>query len=143
MAECMMKRRIAEFDESEVTATPGAVRNGKTFLGAGTDDQQAGTIPDIPDVNHQMGINETYAIPAGIHSGEDSFSQNIPTKAGFSHTPTGQDETLNIAGNYMTGNVIIEKVTNYSPEYIKAGVTVGEGANAITGTFQGFVEDNI
>ena len=42
MAECMMKRRIAEFDESEVTATPGAVRNGKTFLGAGTDDQQAG-----------------------------------------------------------------------------------------------------
>lgn len=43
----------------------------------------------------------------------------------------------------MTGNVIIEKVTNYSPEYIKAGVTVGEGANAITGTFQGFVEDNI
>ena len=143
MAEAMVKRAIFSFDESEVTATPNSVREKKVFYGSGTDNQQIGKIPDIPAINKKMEINETYQITPGIHSGEDRFYQEIPTQEAIVHVPTGMEETIEISGKYLEGNVTIEKLANYSPEFIKAGVTVGEGENAITGSFQGFVEDTL
>lgn len=59
-------------------------------------------------------------------------------KAAFSASPRGNGVTVEVAGNYMQGDVTITAAENFNPAYIKRGVVVGEGSQAITGIYEGF-----
>ena len=45
--ECLLMQSGSGFDPAEVTATPGSVKSGKKFLGAGSDDVQTGTLATV------------------------------------------------------------------------------------------------
>lgn len=90
--ECLLMQSGSGFDPAEVTSTPGNVKSGKKFLGAGSDDMQTGTLATVPKVDVKLGINESYAIKPGYHTGEDVVSQSgIPTSQGLSINPTAGD----------------------------------------------------
>lgn len=126
-------------DVNGLTATSPRVRKGKTFYGAGTDDEQIGTMSDISPVSKKMALNEIYNIPAGYHNGEDDFYQELPTFTGEVVTPGPGKEVIETNGKYALNDITVLAVSNLRPEVIKYGVVVGEGEGAVTGTWQGFV----
>lgn len=136
MAECLILKAGSKLDDSELSATPRYVRQGKTFYGSGSDDVQTGSMKDIAKITKQMAINETYAISEGYHGGEDTFTQNIPTQAGPVIDPGASGETVSVTGKYLTSNTTIQNIENLRPEVIKKGVKISD----ITGTFEGFVD---
>lgn len=127
------------FYPEDYTATPGKVRTGKRFRGNGSYDTQTGTLEEVAAVEHSLPINGSYSIPAGIHSGQDKITQNIPTQGNTEITPSAAGETVAVSGKYMLTNVTINPVSNFRPDVIKRGVKVGIGDQEITGTFEGFV----
>lgn len=136
--ECLLMQSGSGFDPAEVTATPGSVKSGKKFLGAGSDDVQTGTLATVPKVDVKLGINESYAIKPGYHTGEDVVSQSgIPTSQGLSINPTAGGKTVQTAGTYYTSDTYVQSIENLRPEVIKDGVVIAD----ITGTYQGFVDE--
>lgn len=123
-----------------LTATPADVKPGVKFYGKDSDDVLTGTMPVHNNSSATIGINGTYNIPVGLQDGKGKVTQSIPTQGATSVEPTVNGVTEAVNGKYMTGNVTVEKVYNFNPSVIKKGVTVGEGDQAITGTFQGFVD---
>jgi len=55
-------------------------------------------------------INGTYEIPNGYHTGFGKIVQNVPSKEGQTVAPAKTQQTLEVAGNYMTGNIVITGV---------------------------------
>ena len=127
-------------DFTTLTATESMVRAGKKFIGQGSDDIRTGTLPERSATTYSLPINGTYNIPTGIHNGVDTISQNIPTMSGQYVTPGAGSIVIECAGKYMTSDIVVYAVENLPPEMIKFGVPVGEGAGAVVGTFQGFVD---
>ena len=114
------------------------VKSGKKFLGAGSDDVQTGTLATVPKVDVKLGINESYAIKPGYHTGEDVVSQSgIPTSQGLSINPTAGGQTVQTSGTYYTSDTYVQSIENLRPEVIKDGVVIAD----ITGTYQGFVDE--
>jgi len=89
-------------------------------------------------VDVKLGINESYAIKPGYHTGEDVVSQSgIPTSQGLSINPTAGGQTVQTAGTYYTSDTYVQSIENLRPEVIKDGVVIAD----ITGTYQGFVDE--
>jgi hypothetical protein len=127
--------------EEGLTAKPQYVREGKTFIGAGSDDPQTGTGKVYTDVNKSLAANGSLTLPAGFYDGdENKVTQKLTTQDATTITPTADGQTVNTKNKYYTGDITVAAVSNFRPEVIKYGVTVGEGDNAITGTWQGFVD---
>ncbi len=139
MGECVILRGGGAFFGDLYTATAADVRADRTFFGNGSDDIQQGKMPVVAAINQKLTINGIYNIPAGYHGGQDKIYQEIPTQGATTVQANAAARTIEIAGKYMTGNVTISAADNFRAEYIKRGVTVGEGSQAITGTFEGFV----
>ena len=60
---------------------------------------------------------------------------SIASLAGQTITPNASQQTVSSSGKYMTGNVVVNAVSNLSAGNIKKGVVVG----GVTGTFEGYV----
>ena len=123
-----------------LTATTADVKPGKKFYGKDSDDVLTGTMTVHSNLSGSMRINGTYNIPAGLQDGKGKVTQYVPTQGETYVEPLVNGVTENVSGKYMTGNIVVEKVYNFDPSVIKKGVTIGEGNQAITGTFQGFVD---
>lgn len=139
MGQAVILRQGTPFNNQDYTAEPGNVKTGKTFLGRGSQGLQTGTMPVISPETRKLGVNEEYNIAPGYHNGQDRVYQEVPTQGAITVTPTVNAQTVNISGKLMSGNVTVKAVENFRSEVIKRGVTVGEGSQAITGTFEGFV----
>jgi hypothetical protein len=127
-------------DYTNLTATESKVRAGKTFIGSGSDDIRTGTVPEHAQVSYSLPANGTYSIPAGIHNGDDTISQSIPTMAGQTVTPGVGEIIIECAGKYMIGDIIVNAVDNLYDYNIKLGQKVGDAPGEVTGTFEGFVD---
>lgn len=139
MGQASILKQGSSFNNMNYTAIAADVKTGKKFLGKGSQKLQTGTKPVISKVDQKLNVNGTYNIAAGYHQGQDRIYQEIPTQGAIQVTPTVNSQTINIAGKVMSGNVTINAAENFQSQYIKKGVTVGEGSQAITGTFEGFV----
>lgn len=139
MAEAFLLKQGGRYYPEEYTALPKDVSAGKTFFGAEVDTLQTGSMPVASIADVIIEINGTYNIPAGDHQKEQKITQKeVPLKAAFSASPRGNGVTVEVAGNYMQGDVTITAAENFNPAYIKRGVVVGEGSQAITGIYEGF-----
>lgn len=134
MADAIVLRGGSGFDDSQLTATPDKVRNGKTFYGSGSDSIQTGTVTEIVAETVTLPLNGSYAIPQGIHSGNGKVVQNMPTSAGGTVYPTSEKQTVQTANKYMTDDVYVAPLTGLKPENIKKGVTI----LGVTGTYEGY-----
>jgi len=108
---------------------------GQTYYNSDPKIKRTGTMPNRGAVSQSLGINGTYTIPAGYHNGSGKVTQNITTMAGQTITPNASQQTVSSSGKYMSGNVVVNAVSNLSAGNIKKGVVVG----GITGTFEGYV----
>lgn len=140
MAELPLFFKGNSVDFSTLTATELKVRNGKTFIGAGSDEIRTGTVPEYAQSNNSLAVNATYNIPVGIHNGVDVVSQSVPTMPGQTITPGVGEIVIECAGKYMTGDIIVEAVPNLYDYNVKLGAKVGEAPGEVTGTFEGFVD---
>ena len=79
-------------------------------------------IRDSPKVDVKLGINESYTIKPGYHTGEDVVSQSgIPTSQGLSINPTAGGQTVQTAGTYYTSDTYVQSCLLYtSQEYSNA-----------------------
>lgn len=127
-------------DYTNLTATELKVRQGKRFIGRGSDDIRTGAVPEHEQTNYSLSINGTYNIPEGIHNGVDTVSQSVPTMAGQTVTPGVGEIIIECAGKYMTGDITVMAVDNLYPENIKLGQIVGDSPGEVEGTFEGFVD---
>ena len=138
MADGVLLKHGAGFDNSGLTAVPADVKQPIKFLGAGSKEPQQGAMPVIPAITKDMAINERYNIVPGYHGGEDVFRQTgVKTETGQTIDPGAGGITLNGIGKVLTSNTIIMSVENLRPEVIKDGVPVGD----IVGTYQGFPDE--
>ena len=55
-------------------------------------------------------MNGTYYIPNGYHTGNGSVTQNIPTKEGQTIGPTKSAQTIEVAGCFMSSDIIVTGV---------------------------------
>lgn len=134
MADAIVLRGGSGFDDSQLTATPDKVRNGKTFYGSGTDEIQTGTVTEILAETVTLPLNGSYSIPQGVHSGNGKVVQSLQTSAGGTVYPTSEKQTLQTSNKYMTDDVYVAPLTGLKPENIKKGVTI----LGVTGTYEGY-----
>ena len=134
MADAIVLRGGSGFDDSQLTATPDKVRNGKTFYGSGSDSIQTGTVTEIVAETVTLPLNGSYVISQGIHSGNGKVVQNLPTSSGGTVYPTSEKQTVQTANKYMTDDVYVSPLTGLKPENIKKGVTI----LGVTGTYEGY-----
>lgn len=95
-------------------ATEGQVLYGQTYYNSDPKNKRTGTMPNRGAVNQVLGINGTYAIPAGYHNGSGRVTQNVATMAGQTITPGASQQTISCSGKYMTGNIVINGVRKYA-----------------------------
>lgn len=116
-------------------ASDAQVLSGQTYYNSDPKTKRTGTMPNRGAVSQALGINGTYTIPAGYHNGSGKVTQSIATMAGQTITPGTSQQTVSSSGKYMTGNVVVNAVSNLTAANIKKGAVVG----GVTGTFQGYV----
>lgn len=66
-------------------------------------------------------------------AGDQSATQQLPTQAARTITPSTSTQTAVASGRYTTGNVTVAGSANLVPENIKSGVNIF----GVTGTFEG------
>lgn len=138
MGEVILLRRGGKFFDEDYTAGAKDVLEGKFFLGRGSDSLQEGTKKVISPSDISLTINGIYNIEIGYHNAPQKITQSIPTTGATAVTPVGNGQTIQTSGKYWTGNLTLNALENFDPVYIKRGVTVGEGDQAITGNYEGF-----
>ena len=121
-------------DLDVITAVAPDVLNGKVIVDK-DGNPLTGTMPNQGAVNQSLGVNSTYTIPAGYHNGQGKVTQNLATMAAQTINPSASQQTVSSSGKYMTGNVVVNAVSNLSAGNIKKGVVVG----GVTGTWEGYV----
>ncbi len=131
---------------SDVTATRANVLAGtRTVTSDSNNEVVEGTMVNRGTVNQSIGINGSYTIPQGYHSGAGKVSQSVSTKGAATYYPTTSDQVIN-ANQWLTGAQTIKAISqqNLIASNIKKGVTVyvknGNGnIFAVTGTWEGYV----
>ena len=137
MGICLFENSGGGIDTDGLTASSTDVISGKTFVGAGSDDLQTGSMPDRGSPSIVLPVNGTHNFPAGRYTG-GSVTQNIQTVAGRTVNPGATAQTLSVAGKKLSGNIVVNAVANLKPENIKKGVVVG----GVTGTWEGYVNND-
>lgn len=129
---------------SDVTATKANVLAGtKTVTSDSNNEVVDGTMVNRGTVNQTIGINGSYTIPQGYHSGSGKVSQSVATKAAATYRASTSDQTI-AANQWLSGAQTIKAVTQsgLAAGNIKNGVTVtvsSNGANlySVTGNCTG------
>lgn len=135
MAKLPIHKVGGAVDTSELTAVAGDVLADESFIGAGSDDPQTGTIIRRGNPAYSLPINGTQQLQSGHYSG-GTVSQSIPTLGAQQIGPGSKMITIPTAGKYMTGNITIKPVYNLSTSVIKKGEYVG---GVGPGTWEGYV----
>ena len=76
MGEALIEKRGGDLDISDLTAVPGDVVSGYTFIGSGSSNTQSGTIPEKGSPQYNLSINGEIVVPAGVYEG-GNVTQNI------------------------------------------------------------------
>ena len=121
-------------DLDVVTAGRPDVLTGKVIVDK-DGEPLTGTMPDRGAISTSLGINGNYTIPEGYHNGSGKVTQSIATMGGQTINPNASQQTVSSSGKYMTGNVVVNAVSNLAAANIKKGTVVG----GVTGTFEGYV----
>lgn len=130
MAECLLLKGGSGVDLDVTTATAPDVLAPKVIVGP-DGEPLSGIMPNRGAVSQALGINGTYTIPEGYHNGLGKVTQNIATLGGQTINPTASQQTVASSGKYMTGNVVVNGVSNLIASNIKQGVTVGGVAGSL------------
>ena len=120
---------------SGLNAVPSDVLDDETFMSSESEEVQVGTMAERGTVSYSLPANGEYEIQPG-HYNSISVSQNIATQGTLTFDPSPTNtQTANVTGKYMTGDVIVNPISNLSPGNIKKGVTIG----GVTGTWEGYL----
>jgi hypothetical protein len=120
---------VGELDLDVITVTSPDMLAGKVGVDKGGNPIN-GTMVNNGTVNQSLAINGTYTIPAGYHNGQGKITQGITTMGAQTINPTASQQTVSSSGKYMTGNVVVNGVSNLTAANIKKGQTVGGTAGA-------------
>lgn len=138
MADCIIKKNGANADTSDLTAISSSVKNGKIFLGRGSDDEQIGTMPIIPSNRYELQLNQTLTLGEGFYENGSTVIQNVPTLGEQYIVPRAELQTVKTTGKYMTGDVVTASLPNLTPSNIKKGVVIKIGETTIVGEYEGY-----
>ena len=136
--ECIVKKTGAALDVSGLTAKPEHVKQGKTFIGQGSDEEQSGSMPIITAGDHTLGINGVYQSGAGYYEPGSVVTQNIPTLEQQYIIPSGEQQTVNTKDKYMAEDVVIAGLPNLNAFNIKKGAVIKLGDYTIVGAYEGY-----
>lgn len=139
MAECILLNGGSGFNQSGFTATPDKVREGKKFMGTGSDKTQIGALKDVPATTYDLPLNGRIDIPTGIHSSNVVIEQkDIPVKDGGTVYLRDYDQNLGVKNSYVKDNFYIAPLTGLEPGNIKKGVTIELKDRTVVGTYEGY-----
>ena len=138
MAECIIIKNGANADTSELTAVPEDVKDGKVFLGKGSDEEQVGTMPIILPKTHILPINGTLTLDGGFYEQGSKVTQNIPVLGQQYITPSAEQQTVETKDKYMSEDVVIAPLPNLIASNIKKGAVIKLGDYVIIGTYEGY-----
>ena len=108
-------------ETSDATATAANILEETTAYVDG--ELVEGSMVNNGAVTHSLGINGSYTIPAGYHSGAGKVTQSITTKAAATYTPGTTNQTIS-SGLYLSGAQTIKGDSNLVSGNIKAGVSI-------------------
>lgn len=91
--------------QTKGTATVETILDGETAWVNGQ--KITGNIVRVPAITKNFAINEEYFIPKGYHTGNGKIVQNIQKVEGQTVASGYNAQTINVAGCYMTGNIIV------------------------------------
>lgn len=91
--------------QTKGTATVETILDGETAWVNGK--KITGNIVRVPATTKNFAINEEYFIPKGYHTGNGKIVQNIQKVEGQTVASGYNAQTINVAGCYMTGNIIV------------------------------------
>lgn len=116
--------------QTSATATQDTILEGETAWVDGK--KITGNIVKVPAITKNFTINETYYIPQGYHTGNGKVVQNIQTVEGQTVASGYEAQTINIAGCYMTGNIIVAGINALNYQRPNSPVEDSEG-NTVLG----------
>ena len=89
-------------------------------------------MPNNGAVNHELPANGSYTIPKGYHDGSGKVTQDIPTQAAKTITPSASKQTVSVNGKLMTGDIVVNPIPNIRGQSQMAGGwgSGGTGADA-------------
>lgn len=116
-----------------VTAEGDDVLEGKVIVDK-DGNPLTGKMPNQGAIKQTLGINDSYSIPRGFHSGYGKVSQSLPTLDARTYTPGRSDQVIE-ANIWLKGEQIIKGDADLIAANIKKGVSIF----GITGTFEGWV----
>lgn len=130
MAECIvLKGGGADLDA--VTAGAGDVLAGKVIVGS-DGEPLTGTLA----LSGNATASQVLAGSTFYNTDPKSkLTGTIASLGGQTINPSASQQTVSSSGKYMTGNVVVNAVSNLAAANIKKGVVVG----GVTGTFEGYV----
>lgn len=121
-------------DFEALNVKPGDVLKGKLYVGP-DGKTHTGEMEDRGAPELLLELNGRMTIPEGKYTG-GHVKQIIPTMGETHVTPGSKQITLYTNGMYMTGNIVVDKLSNLVPENIKLGEYVGEVG---PGAWQGYI----
>ncbi len=107
------------------TATQDTILDGDTAWVDGK--QITGNIVRVPATTKNFAINEEYFIPKGYHTGNGKIVQNIQMVEGQTVASGYEAQTINVAGCYMTGNIIVAGINALNYQRPNTPVEDSEG----------------
>lgn len=116
-----------------VTAEGDDILEGKVIVDK-DGNPLTGKMPNRGTINQTLGINGSFSIPRGFHSGHGKVSQSLSTLDARTYTPGRSDQVIE-ANRWLKGEQIIKGDADLIAANIKKGVSIF----GITGTFEGWV----
>lgn len=129
----LLEMIIQSADFESLNVKPGDVLKGKLYVGA-DGMTHPGEMEDRGSPSLTLQLNSSLTLPEGKYDG-GTASQDIPTMGATHVTPGSKQITLYTNGKYMTGDIIVDKLSNLVPENIKEGEIVG----GVEGKWKGYI----
>lgn len=121
-------------DFEALNVKPGDVLKGKLYVGP-DGKTHTGEMEDRGSPELLLELNSSMTLLEGKYTG-GHVKQVIPTMGTTHATPGSKQITLYTSGMYMTGNIVVDKLSNLVPENIKLGEYVG---GVGPGAWQGYL----
>lgn len=77
-----------------------------------------GNVPIFSRQTIELQMNRSYIIPYGFHPGTEEITQNVPFSGGVIVAPGYSDQTIDVNGKYMTGNITVTGIRAYNVQFI-------------------------